>query len=181
MDILVGVSNRHVHLTREDLNILFGKGYELTVKNYLVQPGQFACNETVSLEANGYRKDFVRIIGPIRKYTQVELLDSDKELFKLDPPVRNSGELDNSESIRIIGPVGSIDKSNCCIIANRHIHCNKLDNIGYNNGDIVKVKYKDMILNDVHIKMDDSYKLEFHINKDDASNLDLNTGDIVVL
>ena len=177
MDILVGVSNRHVHLTREDLNILFGKGYELTVKNYLVQPGQFACNETVSLEANGYRKDYVRIIGPIRKYTQVELLDSDKELFKLDPPVRNSGELDNSESIKIIGPVGSIDKSNCCIIANRHIHCNKLDN----NGDIVKVKYKDMILNDVHIKMDDSYKLEFHINKDDASNLDLNTGDIVVL
>ena len=100
MDILVGVSNRHVHLTREDLDTFFGEGYELTVKNYLVQPGQFACNETVSLEANGYRKDYVRIIGPIRKYTQVELLDSDKELFKLDPPVRNSGELDNSESIK---------------------------------------------------------------------------------
>ena len=181
MDILVGVSNHHVHLTKDDLEILFGKGYELTVKNYLVQPGQYACNETVSLEANGYRKDYVRIIGPTRKYTQVELLDSDKELFKLNPPVRNSGDLDNSEAIKIIGPVGSIYKENCCIIANRHIHCNKLDNIGYNNDDIVKVKYKDIILDNVHIKMDDSFKLEFHINKDDASNLDLNTGDIVVL
>ena len=116
MDILVGVSNRHIHLTKEDLDILFGQNYELTVKDYLVQPGQYSCLETVSLEANGYRKDYVRIIGPVRNYTQVELLDSDKELFKLNPPVRDSGDLDNSESIKIIGPAGSIYKDNCCII-----------------------------------------------------------------
>lgn len=181
MDILVGVSNRHIHLTKEDLDILFGQNYELTVKDYLVQPGQYSCLETVSLEANGYRKDYVRIIGPVRNYTQVELLDSDKELFKLNPPVRDSGDLDNSESIKIIGPAGSIYKDNCCIIANRHIHCNKLDNIGYNNGDIVKVKYGSVVLDNVHIKMNDNYKLEFHINKDDAACYDMKSKDIVIL
>lgn len=181
MDILVGVSNRHIHLTKEDLDILFGQNYELTVKDYLVQPGQYSCLETVSLEANGYRKDYVRIIGPVRNYTQVELLDSDKELFKLNPPVRDSGDLDNSESIKIIGPAGSIYKDNCCIIANRHIHCNKLDNIGYNNGDIVKVKYGSVVLDNVHIKMNDNYKLEFHINKDYAACYDMKSKDIVIL
>lgn len=181
MNINVGVSNRHVHLTKEDVDILFGKDYQLTIKNYLVQPGQFAANETVSLSANGYQKDFVRIIGPTRSYTQVELLDSDKALFKLNPPVRDSGDLAHSESIQIIGPVGKIYKKNCCIIANRHIHCHKSDNIGYNNGDIVKVKYGDLLLDNVHIKMADNFKLEFHINKDEANNYNIKTGDVVIL
>ena len=127
MKIRVGVSNRHVHLTKEDLEILFGKDYELTVRNYIDQPGQFAANETVTLKTDKNIKENVRIVGPTRKYTQVEILDIDKEYFGLNPPVRNSGDLENSENIWIIGPKGKIYKKSVCIIANRHIHINTRD------------------------------------------------------
>lgn len=84
MKIRVGVSNRHVHLAKEDLEILFGKDYELTVRNYIDQPGQFAANETVTLKTDKNIKENVRIVGPTRKYTQVEILDIDKEYFGLN-------------------------------------------------------------------------------------------------
>ena len=112
MNIKVGVSNRHVHLTREDVNILFGEGYELTPRNYLDQPGQFATNETVSLKTDKNIKEYVRIVGPIRSYTQVEVLASDKDYFGINPPVRNSKDLSSSETITIIGPKGKITKDN---------------------------------------------------------------------
>jgi len=90
MEIKVGVSNRHVHLTKEDIDILFGKNYKLTPRNYLDQPGQFATEETVALKTDRNIKEHVRIVGPERSYTQVEVLESDKEYFGINPPVRNS-------------------------------------------------------------------------------------------
>lgn len=172
-------SNRHVHLTKEDLSILFGDNYELTVRNYLGQPGQFAAEETVSLKTDKNIKEKVRIVGPVRTYTQVELLDIDKEYFGINPPVRNSGDLDNSETITIIGPKGELTKENSCIIANRHIHINTRDNNKYYEDQIVSVKINNKILNNVHIKIADNFAYEMHINKDDAINNNINNEDVV--
>lgn len=172
-------SNRHVHLTKEDLYTLFGDDYELTVRNYIGQPGQFAAEETVTLKTNKNIKEGVRIVGPVRPYTQVELLDIDKEYFGINPPVRNSGDLDNSETITIIGPKGEIIKENSCIIANRHIHINTRDNTKYYEDQIVSVIINDKVLDNVHIKIADNFAYEMHINKDDAINNNINNGDVV--
>ena len=168
MRIPVGVSNRHVHLTREDVDILFGKDYKLTPRNYLDQPGQYAAEETVTLKTNKNIKEYVRIVGPTRDYTQVELLSVDKEYFGINPPVRNSGDLSNSENITIIGPKGELNKKNVCIIANRHIHINSRDKGNFYEDQIVKVEIGGKIIEDVHIKIGDNYSLSLHINKDDA-------------
>ena len=178
MKIRVGVSNRHVHLTKEDLEILFGKDYELTVRNYIDQPGQFAANETVTLKTDKNIKENVRIVGPTRKYTQVEILDIDKEYFGLNPPVRNSGDLENSENIWIIGPKGKIYKKSVCIIANRHIHINTRDKKDFYEDQIVSVKINNNIINnvtlleenDIAMIIKDRYKLlNFNIEKEDFS------------
>lgn len=181
MQIKIGLSNRHIHLTKEDLETLYGKGYELTVRNYLDQPGQFASNETVTLKSPYNIKENVRIVGPTRSYTQVELLESDKEYFKLNPPVRTSGDLADSETITIIGPKGEINKENVCIIANRHIHINTRDKGKYQDDQIVSVKVKDTILDNVHIKLGDNFAFAMHINKDDAENNNIENGDIAII
>lgn len=181
MEIKVGVSNRHVHLTKEDLNILFGPNYELTVRNYLDQPGQFAANETVTLETPHNTKEYVRIVGPTRNYTQVELLDSDKEYFKINPPVRNSGDLNNSANITLIGPYGKLYKENVCIIANRHIHINTRAQNKFYEDQIVSVQVGTKTLDNVHIKIGDNYDLALHINKDDALINGIENGAIALL
>lgn len=181
MNVKVGVTNRHVHLTREDLNKLFGDNYELTPRNYLDQPGQFASVETVSLKTPKNIKEYVRIVGPVRPYTQVEVLESDKEYFGINPPIRNSGDLEGTETITIIGPKGEIRKENSCIIANRHIHINTRDAKDFKDDEIVSIKYNNLILDNVHIKIGDSYALAFHINKDDAVKNNIENGGIVVL
>lgn len=181
MEIKTGVSNRHVHLTREDIDILFGKNYKLTVKNYLDQPGQFATEETVSLKTKKNIKENVRIVGPERDYTQVEVLESDKEYFGINPPVRNSGDLVGTERITIIGPKGEITRDNICIIANRHIHINTKDSKNFKEDEIVKLQYNNIVFENVHIKIADNYALAFHINKDDAKNNGIENGSIVIL
>lgn len=179
MKIKVGVSNHHIHVTREALDILFGKDYELTVKSPLVQKGQFAANEQVTLQRNGKILEHIRIVGPIRKYTQVELLEKDNEYFGIHAPVRNSGDLENSESILIIGPKGDYMATSSVIVANRHIHMSKEDLIKFNkhNKDVVTVKCENGVLMDnVHIKSDDTCVLEYHMNKDEAIDLGIETG-----
>lgn len=181
MKIKVGLSNRHVHLTREDLDILFGKDYQLTPRNYLDQPGQYATVETVTLKSSHNIKENVRIVGPTRSYTQVELLESDKEYFKLNPPVRSSGDLENSETITIIGPKGEITKKNICIIANRHIHINTRDRGKYKDDEIVSVKIKNKVIDNVHIKIADNFAFAMHINKDDAERNNIENGDVAII
>ena len=181
MKIRVGVSNRHIHLCKSDAEILFGDNYEFQKRNDLTQTGEFACEEVVKVSTDKYEFPYVRVLGPLRDYTQVEISRDDAKLLGIDPPVRDSGDLENSESVYIEGPNGKIFKKNCCIIANRHIHCNKLDNIGHNNSDIVNVLANGKIMNDVHIKMKDSYVLELHIDKCDAMEFGLNTGDYIDL
>lgn len=181
LKIKVGVSGRHVHLTKEDKDILFGKDYELTVRNYIDQPGQFAANETVILKTDKNQKENVRVVGPLREYTQVEVLESDKEYFGINPPIRNSKDLKDSENIWIIGPKGKIYKENVCIIANRHIHINTRDKASYHEDEIVSVKINNTILDNVHIKISDDYNLALHINKDDALANNIENGSVALL
>jgi len=182
IEIPVGVSNRHVHLTKEDKDILFGKDYELIKKRDLSQKGQFACEEVVSLKNNNNIIEHVRVLGPLRNYTQVEVSKTDANYLEINPPIRNSGELENSESITIIGPKGEIKKDNSCIIATRHIHINSSDYPNMHEDDIVKLKVRDnIIMDNVYIKKDPTFVLELHIDKDDSKKYNLNNGDIVIL
>ena len=182
MKIKIGVSNHHVHLTHEALEVLFGKDYELTKKRDLVQKGQYACEETVTLKKDDKILEHVRIIGPCRKYTQVELLDSDNEYFGINAPTRKSGVLDNSETLTIVGPKGEYEAKSMVVVSNTHIHMSSDDLINFNvfNDEIVKVKTNSgLIIEDVHIKSDETCVLEMHINKDIAGSLNIETGDEV--
>lgn len=179
MDIKVGVSNHHIHLTEKDLYTLFGDGYTLHNKRDLVQIGQFAAEETVTLERDGKTLEHIRIIGPCRPYTQVELLEKDNEYFGIKAPMRDSGDLKGSEWMDIIGPVGRIHAKESTIVANRHIHMSARDlrHFKVHNKQIVKVRYENgVVLGTVHIKSDPTCKLELHMNKDEAEKYGIETG-----
>ena len=179
MNIKVGVSNHHIHVTKEVLEILFGKGYELTKKRELTQLHQFAAEETVTLELNGKVLEHIRIVGPCRKYTQVELLERDNEYFGIHAPVRTSGDLSGSETINIIGPKGTYHAVESTIVADRHIHMSAEDLKTFNlsRGDEVKVQCENgVVLDKVDIKSDETCVLEFHMNKDEAEKLGIETG-----
>lgn len=179
MDIKVGVSNHHVHLTEKDLYTLFGEGYTLHNKRDLTQLGQYAAEETVTLERNGKVLEHIRIIGPCRNYTQVELLDRDNEYFGIKAPLRDSGDLEGSEWVDIIGPVGKVHALESTIVADRHIHMSAEDLVTFNvhKGQIVKVQYDNgVVLGNVHIKSDPTCVLELHMNKDEAERLGIETG-----
>ena len=184
MDILVGVSNHHVHLTEEALKVLFGEGYKLTVKRELSQLGQFAAEETVDIECNGKKLEHLRIVGPCRSYTQVELLDRDNEYFGINAPVRNSGDLAGSETVEIIGPNGAYHAVESTIVSNTHIHMSADDLIKFNvnNKDLVSVIFENGVkMDNVTIKSDPTCVLELHINKDEAEELGIETGNKVNL
>ena len=170
MKINVGISNRHVHLTKEDFQILFDKE-ELTKRNDLTQPKEFASNEIVTLETSKNKIEKVRVLGPFRNYTQVEISKTDSIKLGLNPPVRNSGDLNGAESITIIGPNGKIERKSC-IIATRHIHITPEEKEKLGLGDIVKVKIpgeKGATLDNVHVKANPNYKYELHLDTDDAN------------
>lgn len=178
MIIKTALSNHHIHVTREVLDILFGKDYNLNIRRMLVQKGQFAAEETVTLVKNNKRIENVRIVGPCRSYTQVELLERDCEYLEIKPPIRSSGVLKGSESITIIGPNGSYEALESTIIADRHIHMSSDDLKEYNvsKGQIVTIEVNGQILNDVMIKSDDTCVLEYHMNKDEAENMSIENG-----
>ncbi|MBQ9920542.1 MAG: phosphate propanoyltransferase, partial [Clostridia bacterium] len=122
-DIPLGISNRHVHLSREHVDALFGAGYELTPFKDLVQPGQYACKEQLTIVGPSLRPiEKVRVLGPVRSASQVEISRTDAFTLKVSPPVRESGKIEGSAPITLIGPKGVVTLKEGCIIANRHIH-----------------------------------------------------------
>ena len=126
--IPVAVSVRHVHISRGILDRLFGEGFELTKLRDLGQPGEFAANQTVTAVGRSTRAiERVRIVGPIRTYTQIELSGTDAVWLGIDPPVRNSGDLIGAEPVTLIGPKGSVDLKEGAIAATRHIHMTDRD------------------------------------------------------
>jgi len=186
MKVIIGVSNRHVHLTKEDLEILFGTGYELTKVKDLLQPRQFASAEYVSIVSEKGQIDKVRVIGPIRDYTQVEISKTDAIKLKLNPPIRDSGDLKGSEAITIIGPKGKVMKENACIIANRHIHMTPKmqEELGLSGLTEVSIKLdgeKGGILHHVVLKVMDEAIYELHIDTDDANAHYAKTGDYATI
>lgn len=185
-DVPIGVSNRHIHLTREHLDILFGKDYELTKAKDLSQPGQFAANETVTIIGPSLRPiEKVRVLGPLRKASQVEISMTDSYVLKVKPPVRESGNIAGSSPITLVGPKGVVTLSEGCIIANRHIHMSPKDaeRYGIKDGDTVNVsvlgKGKRTLWYDVQIRVNKDFVLEMHVDTDDANAAGIGNGSLV--
>ena len=184
-DIPVGVSNRHIHLTRADVDTLFGAGYELQPLKDLSQPGQYACKECLTIVGPSLRPiENVRVLGPLRKATQVEISRTDSFTLKVKPPVRESGKLDGSAAITIIGPKGVITIPQGCIIANRHIHMSPADGerFGVKDGDYVTVDAggtRRTRFFDVQVRVNDAFRLEMHVDTDDANAAGIGNGAVV--
>lgn len=184
MEIKVGVSNRHIHLCKNDLQKLFGTDYELTKLKDLTQKGQYACQEVLTIKTEKNSISNVRVLGPIRNYTQVEISKTDSFLLGINPPVRDSGDLKGSAPITIVGPKGEIKIEEGCIIANRHIHATKEDLKKYNLDEsklynVIIDGEKGGVISNVKIKVDDSYTFELHIDTDDANAHLVKNGDIL--
>ena len=186
-DVPVGVSNRHIHLTREHVEILFGKGYELTKIKDLSQPGQYACKEQLTIVGPSMRAiEGVRVLGPERKASQVEISRTDSFTLKVKPPVRESGDIKGSAPVTIIGPKGIVTLAEGCIIANRHIHMSLEEAAKYNvsDGEYVDVllcgERKSMFY-DVQIRAHKDFRLEMHIDTDDANAAGVGNGSKVKL
>ena len=182
MEVLVGVSNRHVHLTKEVYDNLFDS--ELTKLRDLDQPGQFAANEKVGIKVNDVLIDGVRIVGPLREYNQVEISLSDAHKLGVNPPIRTSGELDGSFPVTVVGTNGEVNLDKGLILANRHIHINKEDIEKYNlnEDELLAVRVngeKAGVLKNIHLKVGDNSSLSLHLDTDDANALGLKTGDKV--
>ena len=180
----IGVSARHIHLTQEHVEVLFGKGYQLTKKKELMG-GQFASNETVTIVGLKLRAiENVRVLGPVRKQTQVEISATDAIKLGVKAPIRESGNVAGSAPIAVVGPKGARYLKEGCIIAMRHIHMSPRDAMaaGVHDGDIVSVKAdneRGTIFNHVKIRVDDSFTLEMHIDTDEANAAKIATGDTV--
>ena len=182
MKISVGISNRHVHLNKEDYKLLFGD-IPLTKRNDLTQPGMYACNETVTIKGSKRSISDVRVLGPLRSYTQVEVSKTDSYSLGVNPPVRNSGDLVDAFPITIIGPKGEITR-NACIIATRHIHVDKNIRKEHHLEGIDKVSVKiggekSGIINNVYLKDSDEAYFELHLDTDDANGFLLKQNDEV--
>ena len=174
--VLVEISARHVHVSQQDLETLFGKGYELTVKKMLSQPGQFACEERVKVV--GAKSEFpaVSILGPVRPETQVELSLTDARSIGVTAPVRESGDLEGSGGCKLVGPAGEVELTKGVIAAKRHIHATTTDaeEMGLENGQIVSVEIptsngRNLTFGDVVVRVSDSYALAMHIDTDEAN------------
>ncbi len=173
-EVLVEISARHIHVSRKDLDILFGEGYELTNKKDLSQPGQFACEEKVTIVgAKGSIK--ASILGPVRPDTQVELSLTDARAIGVTAPIRESGDIKGTGACKIIGPAGEVDITEGVIAAKRHIHMTVADGERYGIKDkqIVSVKIptadRALVFGDVVARVSDSYALAMHIDTDEAN------------
>lgn len=179
MAVPVGVSNRHIHLSHEDVETLFGAGYNLTPMKPLSQPGQYACQETLTIIGSSLRPiENVRVLGPERKRSQVEISCTDSYTLKVKPPVRESGNITGSAPITIVGPKGIVTLQEGCIIANRHIHMSPADGARFavQDGDTVTVEAigtRRTRFYDVQIRIHEDFRLEMHVDTDDANAVGL--------
>ncbi|MGD0576882.1 MAG: phosphate propanoyltransferase [Candidatus Staskawiczbacteria bacterium] len=175
----VEVSARHCHLSQQDLEKLFGAGHELKKMRQLSQPSDFAAEETVDIQAGDKKMLRIRVVGPVRKQTQVEISKTDAVSLGVNPPVRLSGDLSDSLGVKIIGPAGEIDLEKGLIIALHHIHCTnaEADAMGLKNMDAVAVKIdgeRPVAFYDVLVRVRDDYKLTLHLDTDEGNAAGIN-------
>lgn len=176
-------SGRHVHLCRQDIDRLFGEGYELTKVKELSQPGQFACQERVNLVGPKGMLTNVVILGPEREHSQVEVSLTDARILGVKAPTRESGDLKGSAGIIIVNKDQHIALEEGCIVAKRHVHVAETDaaRLGVTNGQIVKVKThtdRPLIFDDVVIRVSPKYQTFMHIDFDEANACDLKNGNL---
>lgn len=182
----IGVSNRHVHLCEEDLNILFGDGYKLTKKSQLKQPGQFAANEVVTIRGKKGQFEKVRILGPVRTKTQVEISITDSFKLGVKSMVKQSGHLNNTPGIKIIGPKGEVDIPQGTIVALRHIHLTPImaRNLKLKDNDAIEVQTlgeRKGIMGNVLVRVSEKSSTEMHIDVDEANAFELKNNDIAII
>ena len=180
MNFVVETSARHVHVTQEDLETLFGKGYELTKKKDLSQPGQFACKECVTLCGPKGVIEKVRVLGPTRQENQVEILAGDMFKLGVQAPMRQSGDIAGSGGIIMVGPKGSVQIKEGVIVAQRHIHMNPAEAKAYgvHDGQIVKLAVdgpRAGIMDNVVVRANDKGALECHIDTEEANAYCINS------
>lgn len=174
-NFIVETSARHVHVTQEHLDILFGKGYELTKKKDLSQPGQFACEERVTVVGPKKELAGVSILGPVRPATQVELSATDARSIGIVAPIKESGDIAGSGACKLIGPAGEVEISEGVIVAKRHIHLTPADaeELGVKEKDVVWVKVatpeRSAVLGDVVCRVSESYARAMHIDTDESN------------
>lgn len=174
-EILIETSARHVHVSKADLDILFGEGYELTVKKDLSQPGQYACNERVAVVGSKGSFPAVSILGPVRPVSQVELSATDARSIGIIAPIRESGDIAGSGSCKLVGPNGEVELKEGVIVAKRHIHMTTADaaELGVSDKEIVSVKIdsqdRSLIFGDTVVRVSDNFKLAMHIDTDEAN------------
>ncbi|MFW5649542.1 MAG: phosphate propanoyltransferase [Candidatus Alkaliphilus sp. MAG34] len=180
------LSNRHIHLTEEDIETLFGKGYDLTKLRDLSQPGQYACEEKIDLVGPKGTIKGVRVLGPPRVKTQVEISLADGFVLGIVPPVRDSGDVEGSPGVKIVGPKGELGIQEGLIAAARHIHINPDDAeaFGLVDGQRVRVRtfgFRALIFENVLIRVGDTSVLEMHVDIEEGNAAGLKNGDLVEL
>jgi propanediol utilization protein len=179
--IPINASVRHVHLSREHVEALFGQGHELTPRADLSQPGQFAAEETVTLVGPKNRIEKVRVLGPARGETQVEISRTDEFTLGVDAPIRASGDLDDSIGIRLEGPKGSVELVRGVIQAQRHIHMcpEDAERFGVTDKQWVMVRVggeRGIVFDDVLVRVHPNYRLDMHLDADESNAADLHPG-----
>lgn len=173
--VLVETSARHVHVSKEDLAVLFGEGYELTKKKDLSQPGQYACEERVTVVGPKKELPNVSILGPVRPATQVELSATDARSIGITAPIRESGDVAGSGACKLVGPCGEVEISEGVIVAKRHIHLTPADaeELGVKDKDVVWVKIdtpeRKAVLGDVVCRVSDKFARAMHIDTDESN------------
>ncbi|MEK7562522.1 MAG: phosphate propanoyltransferase [Patescibacteria group bacterium] len=179
IQILVEVSARHVHLSQNDLEMLFGSGYKLKKKKDLTQPSNFAAEEIVNIKINSQVLESIRIVGPVRENTQIEISKTDSVKLGANPPIRLSGDIEGSSAVAIVGPKGEVNLEKGLIVAQRHIHCatNEAKKLKLKNGAEVSVKIdseRPVTFHNVKVRVRDDYKLCLHLDTDEGNAAGIN-------
>ena len=186
MKVPVGVSARHIHLTQQDVEKLFGEGYQLTKKKELMG-GQFAANEQCTVVGLKLRAiENVRILGPVRKQSQVEISATDARTLGVNAPLRQSGDTKGSAPVALVGPKGVVYLEEGCIVAARHIHMTPAQaaSVSLKDGDYVSVRRgneRGAVRDNVKIRVDESFSLEMHIDTDEANACQVKQGDLAAI
>lgn len=170
----VGLSNKHLHLSKEHIEALFGKGHELTVLKDLKQTGQFACEEKVDVVGPKGALKGIRVLGPARPESQVELALTDARAIGVDIPIRESGQLDGTPGCKLVGPSGEVELSKGVIAALRHIHLSaeEAEKAGVKDKQIVGLKFdgpRALVFNEVLIRVHESFRGEIHLDTDEGN------------
>ena len=178
------VSNRHIHLSQKDRSLLFGETYQLKPLRPLLQPGQYACQETVSLVGPKGRIDNIRVLGPERKETQIELSVTDCYKLGIPPVIRNSGDLNDTPGGLILGSSGQVTIQRGVIVSARHLHISSRQAMAYGlkDGQIINVKssgVRGVILQNVLVRVGDAHELELHLDTDEANAALIHNGDLL--